>query len=408
MQRNFLLGTAIVLALDGLLQAAVLPALQPHLVNHYTFDDPLDGSTRNGVQLDLGLDATPIYLLNGAPTIADPAWGGSRRALETRQIGDVPGNDDWKAGVKFDSSEESSLSGTNHVSGISLMGWFKPLGDVFDNPSPDTNTVFPFDRFGAFGLFGLLRGDEELESTDGHAVRALLEVINNRVVGLGRRLDYQEDSGSAQSVAPWYEVLPPNQWTHLTATFDFDQAVVRLYRNGGLIETEDDELDNWETTDDVDTTSATNAGGIKIGGSFPDNSLERNPFNGRFDELMTFNRALTSEAVLAQFRLVNGSPGDYDADHSADGSDFLLWQRQLGHGVAALGDGADGDHSGLVDHGDLAVWQLNYGKLGPVPAAATIPEPRSLPLLLCGLLALRRRPCFSYRSALSAGKCATS
>ena len=44
-----------------------------------------------------------------------------------------------------------------------------------------------------------------------------------------------------------------------------------------------------------------NAAGIKIGGSFPQNSLERNPFNGLMDDLMLFDRSLSAVDVRAQF-----------------------------------------------------------------------------------------------------------
>ena len=152
------------------LQAAVLSSLQPFLVNHYTFDRPFGGNFDSTVELDLGVDQTDIVLLNGAPRIADAAWRGSTYSLQTGQNSDHFSNDDWKAGIQFTSTAESTLFGTKHVTGISLMGWFKPLGDLFNNPSPNTNTLGGEDRYNAFGLFGLLRGDENLENTDGHAV----------------------------------------------------------------------------------------------------------------------------------------------------------------------------------------------------------------------------------------------
>lgn len=347
----------------------------PQLVNHYTFDHPADGEIDTAVELDLGSDATSIQLLNGAPRVADGAWGGSQYALETRQISTTPTNDDWKAGVFFDSSTESTLIGTNHVTGVTLMGWFKPLGNEFSNPSPNTNTTFPFDQFNAFGLVGLLRGDEDQPGTDGHSVRALIEVIDGRLVGLGRRLDGQNNSGRAQSVAPWFEVLQPNEWTHISATFDFDLGEVQLYRNGLPLEQQSLGLQNWETTEDTDYTSSTNAGGIKIGGSHPNNSMEQNPFNGRLDELMIFNTVLNVDEVQTQFLLVSGLPGDRDNDGDVDGADFLAIQR------------GEGDF--------LAAWESLYGKgVGESEAsAASVPEPGSLWLTLS-------LPCWARRKVL--------
>ena len=41
----------------------------------------------------------------------------------------------------------------------------------------------------------------------------------------------------------------------------------------------------------------------KIGGSYPQDTQEFNAFNGRFDELMFFNRSLGAEEVAAQSRV---------------------------------------------------------------------------------------------------------
>lgn len=50
-----------------------------------------------------------------------------------------------------------------------------------------------------------------------------------------------------------------------------------------------------------DLTSATSPAGIKIGGSYPQNTQEFNAFNGRFDDLMFFNRTLTISEVWQQY-----------------------------------------------------------------------------------------------------------
>jgi hypothetical protein len=62
--------------------------------------------------------------------------------------------------------------------------------------------------------------------------------------------------------------------------------------------------------------------------------------------------------------------GDYDLDDDVDGSDFLLWQRNLGATSTPAGSGADGDMTGVVDGGDLLVWSENFGTTGT--AAGTI------------------------------------
>jgi hypothetical protein len=184
------------------------------------------------------------------------------------------------------------------------MGWFKPTGS---NPSLNSETTNPSDFFNAVGLFGLLQGGA---GNNGHNVRALLEIIDVsgtlRLVALGRRID----TGASQTFAAnedWRTLLPMDTWTHLAATFNYDAGTMALYRNGvplaGFYTVAGDP---WTISgpQEPDLTSATNPGGIKIGGSFPHNTEDRNPFNGRVDDLMSFNKALSASEVLAQYQLM--------------------------------------------------------------------------------------------------------
>ncbi len=71
-----------------------------------------------------------------------------------------------------------------------------------------------------------------------------------------------------------------------------------------------------------------------------------------------------------------GLPGDFDSDGDVDGSDFLIWQRDLGD-ATSLGD-----------------WQDHFGDTSAVPLTAAVPEPATLVLFglgLCGLLTIRGR-----------------
>jgi hypothetical protein len=301
------LGCCLLLsAAAGARAGDVLDSLKPNLINHYTFDNPRDGDVKSGVELDLGSDKTSINLINGAPRVEDGAFPGSKYSLETGQKNARP-NDDWKAGIMFKSSAESTLKGSQKAGQVTIMGWFKPLGTAADNPSPNTVTPAPDDKYNAFGLAGLLRGDEAVGNLDGHAVRALLEVIGGKVTALGRRLDNQSGSGQRASADNWDVVMPPRQWTHLAATFDFDAGVIVLYKNGKPLASAAAQISNWQIKPgEKNPTSNTAAGGIKIGGSFPDNTVERNPFNGRIDELMFFNKALTADEIAAQFKLISG------------------------------------------------------------------------------------------------------
>jgi hypothetical protein len=180
------------------------------------------------------------------------------------------------------------------------MGWVKVLER---GPSPNSNTADPNDRYNAVGLAGVLSGDSE-----GHAVRALLEVIDVsgtlRLVALGRRIDGASSQTFAAS-EDWTTLLPVGEWVFLTATFDYDNGTMALYKNGepvpGFYTLTGDP---WAVNGDPepDLTSPTDPRGIKIGGSFPQNTDERNPCNCRMDGLMFLDRVATPEEVRAQYQ----------------------------------------------------------------------------------------------------------
>jgi hypothetical protein len=163
----------------------VLPSLTRNLVAHYDFEHPV--TTNPAQERDQGFSGTTINLVNGgaAMRVPDGAHRGSATSMQTRQVNPtVAGNDDWKAGI-YSPTGVPSLNAFNRVRAATVMGWFKTTGQ---NPSPNSNTANPDDFFGAVGLAGILSGD-----SDGHAVRALLELINVsgelRLVALGRRID---------------------------------------------------------------------------------------------------------------------------------------------------------------------------------------------------------------------------
>ena len=104
-------------------------------------------------------------------------------------------------------------------------------------------------------------------------------------------------------------MLPVDTWTHLAATFDFDAGTMALYRNGApLTSTYATDDDAWAVSGpaEPDRTSAAAPAGIKIGGSFPQNTAERNPFTGRLDDLMFFDTALDAGDVRRQYAHVTG------------------------------------------------------------------------------------------------------
>jgi glucose/arabinose dehydrogenase len=279
----------------------VFPTLVPSLVAHYDFEQPVTGKLFR--ERDRGFSGTTIDLINGgaAMRVKDGAHLKSTTSIQLQQLNPTTqGEDDWKAGI-YSPTGVPTLHAFNAAHGITLMGWFKMTGT---NPSLNTETPDPTDFYNAIGLTGILTGDSE-----GHAVRALLEIINVNgelhLVALGRRID----GSASQTFAandPWPTLLPQNEWVFLAATFDFNTGAMALYRNGerlaGFYAVAGDP---WGVAGGGrHETSATDPRGIKIGGSFPQNTQERNPCNCRMDSLMYLDRVVLPIEIKAQYRLV--------------------------------------------------------------------------------------------------------
>jgi hypothetical protein len=247
------------------------------LVNRYTFDNPLAGNA--AVESDLGSDNTPINLFNGALRVADGAFPGSAFSFKSGPVADPPANNDFKAGVFFPGgSATSTLGGTANVTGVTIMGWFKPL-------------VAPS---GTTSMIGLIRGDAGGVATTYHDGRALIEMGMNggqmKMSVLGRRLD-TETTGRPVSITTdtVANILPTNQWTHIAAVFDYDLGSMKLYRNGVLLPASTPSFADWALTAGVDRTSNSASDAIKIGGQLDDDTT---PFNGLIDEVRIYNEAL--------------------------------------------------------------------------------------------------------------------
>ncbi|MFB4319517.1 hypothetical protein [Actinomadura sp. 21ATH] len=277
----------------------VAPSLKRSVVAYYDFDSPVRGNPAK--ERDLGRSGTDIDLVNGgaAMRVRDRAHHRSGRALQLGQVNPaVAGNDDWKAGIHSPTGVPS-LRAYNAARGATIMGWFKMTGT---NPSPNSNTANPNDMFNAIGLAGVLTG-----TSQGHDVRALLELINVngelKVVALGRRLD-GGDSQTFAASQDWQSVLPKGEWVHLAATFDFDDGTMALYKNGRPLDgfyTRTDDPWALEGEPEPDLTTASDPRGIKIGGSFPQNTQEQNPCNCRMDTLLFLDRPATAKEVRQQY-----------------------------------------------------------------------------------------------------------
>ncbi|GAB3814803.1 hypothetical protein GCM10028820_11380 [Tessaracoccus terricola] len=273
----------------------VLPELAGNVVAHYDFDHPVEGIPT--FESDRGTSGTEIELVNGGVEmrVADAAYPGAGRALLTQQMSPTEqSNDDWKAGI-HDANGVETLSGLAGLDSTAVMGWFKPMGE---HPAPNSNTPDPDDRYNAIGLAGVLTG-----TSDGHAVRALLEVIDvggeQRVVALARRVDGAA-SWTYAAKLPWDQILKQGEWVHLAASFDFAAGEMKLFMNGEEL---DGDYTNPNNPWGEGQTSPSVPAGIKIGGSFPQNNREANPFTGRMDDLMFLDTSVSPEQVRAQYEL---------------------------------------------------------------------------------------------------------
>ena len=265
----------------------ILPALADSVVASYDFEHPFAGDDSR--EEDQGGSRTLLSLVNGGEDarVRDGAYPGSNNAFQAHSAAESPTGTPWKAGVYSDDADGvESLGDFNGAEQITVMGWVKMTGT---NPTTGYNAI---------GLAGLLSGN-----SDGHGVRALLELIQVdgelKLVALGRRLD----TGASQTLAAtqdWRELLPTDEWVHLAATFDYTTGEMGLYRNGRALRASYTSAgDPWQV--DGTGTSPTNPRGIKVGGSFPQNGTERNPCNCRMDSLVFLDTALTAADVRRQY-----------------------------------------------------------------------------------------------------------
>jgi hypothetical protein len=93
------------------------------------------------------------------------------------------------------------------------------------------------------------------------------------------------------------------------------------------------------------------------------------------------NQQMLEQFVTWQVTLSTPTPnGDFDANGTVDGNDFLVWQRGFGidDGSAELTDG-DADGDGSVDDADLQLWKEKFGEVS-TPQGVAAPEPHGLSL----------------------------
>lgn len=84
-----------------------------------------------------------------------------------------------------------------------------------------------------------------------------------------------------------------------------------------------------------------------------------------------------------------GLEGDFNADGVVDTADYTVWRDNLGAATEDALNG-NGSNSGGVDVADYALWKSNFGASLPA-AAASVPEPAALTLLLLGMTTVLRQ-----------------
>jgi hypothetical protein len=168
----------------------------------------------------------------------------------------------------------------------------------------------------------------------------------------------------------FYEITSGNvSWTdrHIAEETESVNPVTWNNLNGTFVQLVDVLEDN---TDPPDNTT-----GRPFGVLYPGLLVSNGGFDGanRITGIPVdaINRLISGASIgLAMGSVPPASLGDYDRDDDVDGTDFLVWQRQLG-GIVPEGIGADGSRNGVIDADDLSIWVAEYGSPPPSPTEGT-------------------------------------
>jgi hypothetical protein len=129
----------------------------------------------------------------------------------------------------------------------------------------------------------------------------------------------------------------------------------------------------------------------EYGGADNNGAILRYDLDGNLLEMQTIG-GLTPISSIAWIASPTAITGDYDGNLSVGPSDYDKWRTDFGKWVAR-GGGADGNGDGFVDAADYIVWR-KASSLGEVAgAAAAVPEPSTVALVIgaVGLLVHVRR-----------------
>jgi hypothetical protein len=152
------------------------------------------------------------------------------------------------------------------------------------------------------------------------------------------------------------------QWNHFAILLDYTLDRYRMYLNG-------ESIGSFDFVDGSHLNHFTDAdiAALAIDGS-------------------PASMAITGTAYFDNFRVLDGIPGDFDLDGDIDRFDLAPWK--AAYNSTAVGD-ANGD--GVTAGSDFLIWQRNLG-VDFVPAAAaesSVPEPAALSLAFWALAIAR-------------------
>jgi hypothetical protein len=131
----------------------------------------------------------------------------------------------------------------------------------------------------------------------------------------------------------------------------------------------------------------------------PGNAAVTGGDNGRADIRIQVDEAgelyiLSKSDGVIRYIVEAAGDADFNGDDAVDGSDFLIWQQNLGAaGGLAQGD-ADGD--GRVTSADFGFWQRQFTQAPELPTAS-VPEPVAATLASVALLGIMGRRRVRYR-----------
>ncbi len=126
----------------------------------------------------------------------------------------------------------------------------------------------------------------------------------------------------------------------------------------------------WQEGDNFGRSTVTIEPGVHlfVGMDVGDMGQTVNPFQG-----------FASLATVEIRAVIEGSPGDFDADGDVDGADFMLWQQD-------------------ASIGSLSDWQTYFGATSAVAVTTAVPEPSGAAMVLVAVMvgAASRRDRRSY------------